>query len=200
MSEDIPPRRAHVERATKETRVVVDLVFDGTGATRVSTGMPFFDHMLDQIGRHSRMDLVVEASGDLEIDAHHTVEDVGLCLGQALAQALGERSGIRRFGDATAPLDEALVACALDCSGRPYLVYEVEAGSEMIGSYDTGLTEHFFESLVAKAAITLHLTLVRGRQPHHIVEACFKSFARALGEAISPDSRAGMPSTKGSLG
>ena len=194
-------RTARVERATKETRVLVELDLDGTGVTDAKTGVPFFDHMLAQLGKHGCLDLTVQASGDTEIDAHHTVEDTALALGEALRAALGDKAGICRFGNALIPLDETLASAAVDLSGRPYCVHAEPVGmAPLIGSYDTTLTRHFFESLVATAGICVHLTVLAGRNPHHIVEAQFKAFARALRAAASPDPRAGgIPSTKGVL-
>jgi imidazoleglycerol-phosphate dehydratase len=193
-------RTARVERITKETSVLVELDLDGTGTAQVSTGVPFFDHMLAQLAKHGLLTLSVQASGDIEIDAHHTVEDTALALGQALREALGDKSGICRFGDAAIPLDETLARAAIDLSGRPYLVHTEPAGlAPLIGSYDTTLTRHFFESVTATAGICLHLE-VAGRNPHHIVEAQFKAVARALRAAVAPDPRAsGVPSTKGVL-
>jgi len=193
-------RSARVERVTKETSVVVELRLDGTGAARVGTGVPFFDHMLAQLAKHGLLDLAVTAEGDTEIDAHHTVEDSAITLGQALREALGDKSGISRFGDAVVPLDETLARAAVDVSGRPYLVHsEPDRMAPLIGTYDTTLTRHFFESLTASAGICLHLS-VTGRNPHHIVEAQFKAVARALRAAVTPDPRAvGVPSTKGVL-
>jgi len=194
-------RTARVERVTKETQVLVELDLDGTGVTEAQTGVPFFDHMLAQLGKHGCIDLTVRARGDTEIDAHHTVEDTALALGQALREALGDKAGICRFGDALIPLDETLARAAVDLSGRPYAVHtEPEPMPPMIGSYDTTLTRHFFESLAMTAGICLHLAVLAGRNPHHIVEAQFKAFARALRAAVAPDPRsAGIPSTKGVL-
>jgi imidazoleglycerol-phosphate dehydratase len=193
-------RTARVERATKESTVVVGLDLDGTGATDVATGVPFFDHMLGQLGKHSGIDLSVAAQGDLEVDSHHVVEDVAIVLGQALAQALGDKAGITRFGSALVPLDETLVQVAVDVSGRPYCVHEEPELVELIGSYDTTLTRHIFESFAAAAQICLHVRVLAGRNAHHVVEAQFKAVARALGEAVAPDSRGrGVPSTKGVL-
>src|SRR5688572_16404903 len=155
-------RTAEIVRETKETKVEVRLDLDGTGTTDVATGVPFFDHMLDQLGRHGRLDLTVRTAGDTELDAHHTVEDTGIALGQALAEALGDKAGVERFGDATVPIDEALVQCAVDLSGRPYLVYSADTPVELIGTYETTLTKHFFESVVANARITLHLNKLAG--------------------------------------
>jgi len=193
-------RIARVDRTTGETTVSVTLDLDGGGVTRVSTGVPFFDHMLDALGRHSLIDLTVEAQGDLEVDAHHTVEDVGICIGRALAEALGDRAGIRRFGSAAVPLDEALVLAAVDISGRGSLTYEVEVPIEFIGTFDTTLAREFLIALAANAGMTLHLHEVAGDNAHHIIEACFKALARALREAVEPDPRVtGVPSTKGVL-
>jgi imidazoleglycerol-phosphate dehydratase len=194
-------RTARVERATRETQVVVELDLDGTGITDVRTGVPFFDHMLAQLGKHGLLDLSVQAKGDTEIDAHHTVEDTALALGQALREALGDKAGICRFGDALVPLDETLARAAVDLSGRPYCVHaEPEPMAPLIGSYDTTLTRHFFESLTVTAGICVHLAVLAGRNPHHIVEAQFKAFARALRAAAAADPRApGIPSTKGVL-
>ena len=194
-------RRATVRRATKETQVEVELNLDGTGEVEVSTGVPFFDHMLGQLGKHGLIDLRVKATGDIEIDAHHTVEDTAITLGQALREALGDKAGICRFGDALIPLDETLVRVAVDLAGRPYAVHSEPAGmAPLIGTYDTSLTRHFFETLSATAAICVHIAVLSGRNPHHIVEAQFKAFARALRAAIAPDPRrSGIPSTKGVL-
>ena len=193
-------RAARQQRITGETSVLVELDLDGTGTARVSTGVPFFDHMLAQLAKHGLLDLTIQADGDIEIDAHHTVEDTAITLGQALRAALGDKSGLSRFGDAAVPLDEALARAAVDVSGRPYLVHSEPAGmAPLIGSYDTTLTRHFFESLTAAAGICLHLS-VTGRNPHHIIEAQFKAVARALRAAVAPDPRApGVPSTKGVL-
>ena len=194
-------RTARVERVTKETQVLVELDLDGTGVTEAETGVPFFDHMLAQLGKHGCIDLTVRTRGDTEIDAHHTVVDTALALGQALRDALGDKAGICRFGDALVPLDETLAQAAVDLSGRPYVVHaEPEPMAPTIGTYDTTLTRHFFESLAMSAGICVHLTVLAGRNPHHIVEAQFKAFARALRAAAAPDPRAGgIPSTKGVL-
>jgi imidazoleglycerol-phosphate dehydratase len=192
-------REATVERKTKETIVRVELRLDGAGVSTAKTGLPFFDHMLEQLGTHAGFDLAVTAKGDLKVDGHHTVEDVGLALGQALAEALGDKAGIRRFGSITVPLDEASVEVALDLSGRPFIVHDVDVPAETIGSYDTGLTEDFVRAFAAAAQITLHVRLVAGRSPHHVVEAEFKAIAKALGDAVTPTGRAGAPSTKGTL-
>ena len=193
-------RASSVRRATRETTVEVELGLDGTGGANVATGVPFFDHMLAQLARHGLLDLTVRAQGDTEIDAHHTVEDTALALGQALREALGDKAGITRFGDAVVPLDETLARAAVDLSGRPYCVHREPAGmAPLIGTYDTTLTRHFFESFTAAAGICLHLS-VTGRNPHHLVEAQFKAVARALRAAAAPDPRSpGVPSTKGVL-
>jgi imidazoleglycerol-phosphate dehydratase len=195
-------RTARIGRVTGETQVLVELNLDGAGVGRAETGVPFFDHMLAQLGRHALVDLTVQARGDIEVDAHHTVEDTAIALGQALRDALGETLGICRFGDALVPLDETLVRAAVDLSGRPYVVHtEPATMSPLIGTYDTTLTRHFFESLAHSAGICIHLDVLRGRNPHHIVEAQFKAFARALRAAAAPDPRSGgsVPSTKGVL-
>ena len=193
-------RFARVERTTKESSVLVELEIDGTGQSTIETGVPFFDHMLAQLAKHGGLDLVVRTTGDLEIDAHHTVEDTALAVGQALNQALGDRAGLRRFGDACVPLDECLVQSAVDLSGRPYLVHVEPDLVELIGSYDTTLTRHIWESLVATSQITLHVRVLSGRNAHHVVEAQFKSVARALRDAVALDPRVqGVPSTKGTL-
>jgi imidazoleglycerol-phosphate dehydratase len=195
-------RTASVSRETRETSLVVDLDLDGTGACDISTGVPFFDHMLGQLAKHGLLDLTVRCKGDIEIDAHHTVEDISIALGQALRTALGDKAGISRFGDALVPLDEVLVQAAVDLSGRPYVVHsEPEAMAPMIGTYDTTLTRHVFESLAFSAGICLHVRVLYGRNAHHIVEAQFKAVARALRAALSPDPRAAgvVPSTKGVL-
>jgi imidazoleglycerol-phosphate dehydratase len=195
-------RSARVGRVTTETQVLVELTLDGAGVIQSETGVPFFDHMLSQLARHGSLDLTVQCRGDTEVDAHHTVEDTALALGQALREALGDKAGICRFGDALVPLDETLVRAAVDLSGRPYVVHTEPAGmAPLIGSYDTTLTRHFFESLAHTAGICVHVDVLRGRNPHHIVEAQFKAFARALRTAAAPDPRAGgaVPSTKGVL-
>jgi len=193
-------RTAKVHRATRETTIEVELSLDGTGKASVSTGVPFFDHMLAQLAKHGLLDLTVQAQGDTHIDAHHTVEDTALTLGQALREALGDKTGITRFGAAVVPLDETLASAAIDLSGRPYCVHsEPDGMAPLIGTYDTTLTRHFFESLTASAGICLHLN-VTGRNPHHLVEAQFKAVARALRTAAAPDPRSpGVPSTKGVL-
>jgi imidazoleglycerol-phosphate dehydratase len=195
------PRIAELTRTTNETDLHVRLDLDGTGQSSIKTGIGFFDHMLEAFARHGLLDLTVEARGDLHVDGHHTVEDTGIVLGQAIAEALGSRAGIRRYADAMVPLDEALVRCVLDVSGRPYLSYHIDIPKwQMLGEYDVFLTPEFFRALVLNAGLTVHLDLVRGDNPHHIVEAAFKAFARALDAATALDPRVtGVPSTKGKL-
>ena len=195
------PRVGDVTRTTKETELRVQVDLDGQGVTRVQTGIGFFDHMLQALARHALLDLTIEGRGDLHVDGHHTVEDTGIALGQALHQALGDRAGIRRFADATVPLDDALVRAAIDISGRPYLSYHIDIPKwQMLGDYDVFLTPEFFRALVLNAELTVHLDLVRGENPHHIVEAAFKAFARAFDAAATLDPRVtGVPSTKGVL-
>jgi imidazoleglycerol-phosphate dehydratase len=193
-------RFARVQRTTKESAVTVELEIDGVGSADVQTGVPFFDHMLSQLGKHSGLDLSVRTEGDLDVDAHHTVEDTSLAVGQALREALGDKAGIRRFGDALVPLDESLVQAAVDLSGRPYLVHSEPEMVELIGSYDTTLTRHIWESLTASAQICMHVRVLSGRNAHHVVEAQFKAVARALRDAAALDPRVvGVPSTKGTL-
>jgi imidazoleglycerol-phosphate dehydratase len=197
-------RTARIERSTSESSVLVEVDLDGRGRTDVSTSVPFYDHMLTALGKHSLIDLTVRATGDIHIDVHHTVEDVAIALGEALRIALGDKAGIARFGDATVPLDEALAQAVVDVSGRPYLVHTGEpAGQEyhLIGGHFTGsLTRHVFESIAHHAGLCLHVRVLAGRDPHHIVEAQFKAVARALRAAIAPDPRVeGIPSTKGAL-
>jgi len=191
-------RTAHLTRETKETTVDLVLEVDGSGAARADTGIPFFDHMLEQIGKHSGFDLSIDAKGDLEIDLHHTVEDVGIVLGTALKDALGDKAGVRRFASALVPLDEALVQIALDLSGRPFLVYEVDPISEWIGTFDPQLMEEFWRAFTFGAAITLHMRSISGKNGHHIIEASCKGVARALRDAVRVEGT-GVPSTKGSL-
>jgi imidazoleglycerol-phosphate dehydratase len=191
-------RSATVARAPKETDVRVELELDGAGSARAETGLPFFDHMLQQLGTHAGFDLSVVATGDLEVDGHHTVEDVGLAIGQALREALGDMRGVRRFASITVPLDEAAVEVALDLSGRPFVVHEVDVPAETIGTYDTGLTEDFLRAFATAAELTLHVRLVAGRSPHHVVEAEFKALATCLREAVRIVG-GGVPSTKGAL-
>lgn len=193
-------RIAKIERSTKESSVKVELNLDGTGKIEVDTGVPFFDHMLSQLGKHSGFDLLVKTDGDVEVDSHHTVEDTSLALGQALREALGDKSGIRRFGDALVPLDEVIVQAAVDLSGRPYLVHRQPEIVELIGTFDTTLGKHIWESFVAEARIALHIRVIEGRNAHHVFEAQFKAVARALRDAVSLDARVtGVPSTKGTL-
>ncbi len=194
-------RTAEVTRTTRETDLRVRVDLDGRGEAMVQTGIGFFDHMLSALARHSLLDLTVEARGDLHVDGHHTVEDTGIVLGQAINQALGDRAGIRRYADAAVPLDEALVRCVIDVSGRPYLSYQIDIPKwQMLGEYDVFLTPEFFRALVLNAELTVHLDLIRGENPHHIVEAAFKAFGRAFDAASSRDPRVtGVPSTKGIL-
>lgn len=197
-------RTAQLTRETSESSIELSLNLDGTGKSDISTSVPFFDHMLTAFAKHSLVDLTVRASGDIEIDVHHTVEDIGIVLGKAINQALGDKVGIARFGDAMVPLDEALVQAVVDVSGRPFLVHSGEpAGFEfhLIGGHFTGsMVRHVFEAITFHAGITVHLTVLGGRDPHHIAEAEFKAFARAFRQAVSPDARvSGVPSTKGAL-
>jgi imidazoleglycerol-phosphate dehydratase len=191
-------RTAHQHRETKETTVDVTLVVDGGGDARASTGIPFFDHMLEQLGKHGGFDLAVEARGDLEVDTHHTVEDVGIVLGAVLKEALGDKQGVRRFADAIVPLDEALVQVALDLSGRPFIVYEVDPVAEWIGTFDPQLCEEFWRAFAFAAGITLHIRSLSGVNGHHVIEASFKGVARALRDAVRIEG-SGVPSTKGTL-
>lgn len=195
------PRTASESRVTKETRIEVELNLDGAGAAEVSTGLPFFDHMLDQLGRHGGFDLTVRASGDLEVDSHHTVEDVGIVLGRVFREALGDKAGVRRFASITVPLDEAAVEAVVDLSGRPFLHYEIDfPGQKILGDppFDPQLAEEFWRAFATASAMTLHLTLKRGKNTHHIVEATFKGVARALRDAVRVEGAA-LPSTKGTL-
>jgi imidazoleglycerol-phosphate dehydratase len=193
-------RRARVSRTTKETDIAVDFALDGSGSARVDTGVPFLNHMLEIFARHGFFDLQVHAKGDLDVDQHHTVEDVGLALGQALREALGDKAGIRRFGNASCPLDEALVSCVVDLSGRPFLAYNLKIKQARVGVFDTELVHDFFLAFSNQAGMNLHFNQIQGRNAHHIVEAAFKSFARALDEAKQIDPRVkGVPSTKGTL-
>jgi imidazoleglycerol-phosphate dehydratase len=194
-------RRATVERITKETQIRLGIDLDGTGQRTIATPVPFFDHMLDTIARHGLFDLQVEAQGDVHIDAHHTVEDVGICLGQAFRQALGDRKGIARFGDVTIPMDETLVSAAIDFGGRAAFVYHADdLKGRWIGTFDAELAREFFGGFVSTALCNLHLDVRRGENAHHIVEALFKAFARALRAAVALDPReSGIPSTKGTL-
>ena len=191
-------RVATIERATRETDISVSIDLDGGGVTKITTGVPFFDHMLDAFGRHGLFDLAVHATGDLDIDAHHTVEDVGIVLGQALSQALADKVGIARFGSCMMPMDEALVMAAVDISGRGQLHYDVALPIEVIGTFDTTLAKEFLVAFATNAALTLHVRTVAGDNAHHIIEAAFKAVARALKDAVALDARVtGVPSTKG---
>jgi len=194
------PRLARVERNTKETTITVEVNLDGTGRAELATGVPFLDHMLDQVARHGMLDLTVRAQGDLHIDAHHTVEDIGITFGQAVRQALGDKAGLVRFGHAYVPLDEALSRVVLDLSGRPGLEYHVPFTRAMIGGFDVDLTHEFFQGFANHALVTLHIDNLRGENAHHQAETVFKAFARALRMAVTRDPRAeGVPSTKGTL-
>ena len=194
-------RTAQVERNTLETQIQVSINLDGTGKSSFDTGVPFLEHMLDQVARHGMIDLEITAKGDLHIDAHHTVEDIGITLGQAFAKAAGDKKGIRRYGHAYVPLDEALSRVVIDLSGRPGLVHAVEYGSASIGQFDTQLFHEFFQGFINHAAVTLHIDNIRGSNAHHIAETAFKAFGRALRMAVEPDPRMEgvMPSTKGTL-
>jgi len=194
-------RKATIKRKTRETDIAVSVDLDGSGTAEIETGIGFFDHMLDQLARHSLIDISVSAKGDLHIDQHHTVEDVGIALGQALREALGERAGIARYADVHLPMDETLTRCAIDVSGRPFLVFKVEFSRAKIGAFDSELVPEFFQALAQNAGITLHVETLYGRNNHHIAETCFKAVARALraAVAIDPRQKGRIPSTKGSL-
>ena len=193
-------RKAEVSRNTNETRIAVKLDLDGAGQASIATGVPFLDHMLEQVARHGVFDLAVSAKGDLHIDAHHTVEDVGIALGQAFAQAVGDKSGVRRYGHAYVPLDEALSRAVVDLSGRPGLEYNIKFSRARIGEFDVDLVHEFFQGFVNHAHVTLHVDSLKGTNAHHQAETAFKAFARALRMAAEPDPRVkGVPSTKGSL-
>jgi imidazoleglycerol-phosphate dehydratase len=192
-------RTASVTRTTKETDVRVELTLDGAGAVTADTGVAFFDHMLAQLGKHAGWDLAVTAKGDLDVDGHHTVEDVGIAVGQALHEALGDKAGVRRFASIVVPLDEAAVEVALDLSGRAFVLHEVDVPAETIGTFDSGLVEDFVRALAQAAELTVHVRLRSGRSPHHVVEAEFKALAKALGDACSLTGAGGVPSTKGTL-
>jgi imidazoleglycerol-phosphate dehydratase len=193
-------RAATVERSTKETEIRLELELDGSGRAEISTGVGFFDHMLDLLARHARLNLSVSANGDLETGAHHTTEDVGILLGQALDRALGDRRGITRYGDAMVPMDEALGVCAIDVSGRPYCSFEADLPPTSIAGFETELTEEFFRAVANNAKLTVHIRALEGTNAHHKIEACFKAFARALRQAVALDeSEPGVPSTKGVL-
>jgi imidazoleglycerol-phosphate dehydratase len=191
-------RSSHQSRSTAETTVELDLELDGSGVAKASTGIPFFDHMLEQLGKHGGFDLAIDAQGDLDVDTHHTVEDVGIVFGTALKEALGDKVGVRRFADSLVPLDEALVQVALDLSGRPFLVYEVDPVAEWIGTFDPQLAEEFWRAFAFGAGITLHIRSVAGKNGHHVIEASFKGVARALRDAVKVEGT-GLPSTKGTL-
>jgi len=201
MSQPAGGRRAAVERNTRETQIRVEIDLDGSGTARLASGIGFFDHMLDQVARHGMFDLVVEARGDLHIDGHHTVEDIGITLGQAFARAVGDKAGVRRYGHAYVPLDEALSRVVVDLSGRPGLEWNVPFQRAMIGEFDVDLAHEFFQGFVNHALVTLHVDNLRGDNAHHQCETAFKAFARALRMAVEPDPRAAgvVPSTKGSL-
>jgi imidazoleglycerol-phosphate dehydratase len=194
-------RSAEITRKTNETAITVSINLDGTGQSQIKTGVGFFDHMVDQLARHALIDITLTASGDLHIDDHHTVEDCGIAIGQALSRALGDKRGIRRYGHFNLAMDDAQVACALDLSGRPFLVWNLPFPTQKIGTFDTELVREFFQALSTHGAITLHVDLIHGFNSHHIAEAAFKSVARALRAAVEPDPRApsAIPSTKGAL-
>ena len=196
---DSAGRVARIRRVTAESDALVELLLDGTGQADIQTGVPFYDHMLSQLAKHSGFDLFVRTTGDLQVDAHHTVEDTALAFGQALREALGDKAGIRRFGDALVPLDEAVCQVAVDLSGRPYLVHHEPGTVELIGTYETTLTRHVWESMVAQARMCLHVRVLDGSNTHHIHECQFKAVARALRDAVRLDGVPGIPSTKGSL-
>ena len=193
-------RSAHIQRTTGETNIALALDLDGTGKARVATGVGFFDHMLTLLARHSLIDLDIEAKGDLHVEAHHTVEDVGICLGKMLAEALGDKAGIRRYGDATVPMDETLVTAAVDLCGRPFCVWKADVPTETLGTFGSPLAEEFWRAVSSSGAFALHIVLHHGKNTHHIVEGIFKASARALRAAVEADPRSpGVPSTKGVL-
>ena len=193
-------RKSKIERKTKETLISVELELDGSGRAEIETGMPFFNHMLESFTRHGLFDIRIKAKGDIEVDYHHTVEDVGLALGQAFKESLGDKQGIRRFGEASCPLDETLAKVVVDISGRPYLSYNVRIRPGRVGDFDTDLPHEFFAAFANQLGMNLHMDVIRGENPHHIIEACFKSFARAMDMATQLDGRIqGVLSTKGSL-
>jgi imidazoleglycerol-phosphate dehydratase len=196
-----PPRRAEISRTTAETSIRASLRLDGVGASQIATGIGFLDHMLAALARHALFDLALDAKGDLHIDAHHTTEDVGIVLGQAVREALGNKAGVRRYGHALIPMDEALAECAVDLSGRPFLAWHVPFGRDKVGTLDTELFEEFFRAFAFNAGVTLHVTLKAGTNAHHVAEACFKALARALRMAVEVDPRSpeAVPSTKGVL-
>ena len=194
------PRTANIRRETAETKIELSLDLDGTGRYELATGVGFFDHMLTHVAKHGLFDLTVKCQGDLHVDAHHTVEDVGICFGKCLAQALGDKSGIRRFGSATVPMDETLVTTAVDLSGRPFLVWHADVPNETLGTFRSALAEEFWRAVSSAGAFNLHVVLHHGKNTHHMVEAIFKATARALRAAVEPDPRgSGVPSTKGVL-
>jgi imidazoleglycerol-phosphate dehydratase len=194
------PRTAHIRRETGETRIDLSVNLDGTGQANLGTGVGFFDHMLTLLSRHSLIDLTVQAEGDLHVDPHHTVEDVGICFGRALTEALGDKAGIRRYGSATLPMDEVLVTAAVDLSGRPFCVWQADVPTETLGTFNAPLAEEFWRAVASSGAFNLHVLCHHGRNTHHIVEGIFKATARALRQAIEPDPRmTGVPSTKGVL-
>ena len=201
-SKDTKARRATVERRTKETAITASVDLDGTGAYEVKTGVGFLDHMIEQLARHSLIDIALKAKGDLHIDQHHTCEDAGIVLGQAVAKALGDKEGIARYGSAYLPMDETLTRVALDISGRPFLVFKAEFVRDKVGTFDTELVQEWFQAFAMNAGITLHVATLYGTNDHHIAESCFKGLARALRAAVAIDARAKdeVPSTKGSLG
>jgi imidazoleglycerol-phosphate dehydratase len=193
-------RVAKIVRETAETKISLDLNLDGTGVSSISTGVGFFDHMLTLLAKHSLIDLSIRAKGDLEVDAHHTVEDTGICLGKALGQSLGDKAGIRRYGAATVPMDEVLVTAAVDLSGRAYCVWQVDLPGELLGTFNAALAEEFWRAVAVNGALNLHVVCHYGRNAHHLVEGIFKAAARALRQAVEPDPRSpGVPSTKGVL-
>ena len=193
-------RTGTVERKTKETEIIASVDIEGSGKAEIETGMPFFNHMLDSFSRHGLFDIKLQAKGDLDVDFHHTVEDVGLALGEAFKQALGDKHGIRRFGEASCPLDETLARVVIDLSGRPYLSYNVKIRPGRVGSFDTDLPHEFYAAFTNQLGMNLHIDVIRGENPHHIIEACFKAFARAMDMATAFDERIkGVLSTKGSL-
>jgi imidazoleglycerol-phosphate dehydratase len=194
------PRTSQIDRVTSETKIQLSLNLDGTGQSSLKTGVGFFDHMLTHLAKHALLDLSVECEGDLHIDAHHTVEDVGICFGKALVEALGTKQGIRRYGDATVPMDETLVTAAVDLSGRPFLVWKAEIPNELLGNFSSQLAEEFWRAASSAGLFNLHLVVLHGRNTHHLIEASFKAIARAMRQAIELDPRSsGIPSTKGVL-
>lgn len=194
------PRTASIKRETRETQIELHLDLDGSGRAELTTGVGFFDHMLTHLARHGMFDLTVKAHGDLHIDAHHTVEDIGICFGKALVQAMGDKSGIRRYGHAIVPMDEALVTSAVDLSGRPFLVWKAQVPNETLGSFHSSLAREFWQAVASAGLLNLHVLLHHGENTHHIIETIFKATARALREAVEMDARAaGVPSTKGVL-